>query len=228
MKTVKEPVLSLYLSRRKQVKCKSCGFTVKEGNKLLAFDEKSGGVCEKCANLSALTLLKPGDVAMTRRSKKHSSRTVVVLTWNNRRKRYDRLGQLVEPLAIERARLECEADKEKREAKQKKDAVKRVEEDKIYRAEFAVAIRQIYPSMPKGREVKVADHACEKYSGRVGRTAKAKEFDEDMINRAVIAHIRHSETGYDNMFGRGQGKREIRSEIRGDIDRVLSRWRVRG
>lgn len=149
----------------------------------------------------------------------------MVLSWNNRRRRYDRLGQLVDPIAIEKASAECEADKEKREAKQKKAAEKRIVEDKKYRELFAKEIKKIFPNIPTNREFEVANHACEKYSGRVGRTAKAKDFDEDMINRAVIAHIRHSETNYDDMFGMGKRKREIRDDIRGDIEIVLRRWK---
>lgn len=221
-----DPVPSLFISRRKAVVCTGCSKTVREGEKLLALDEKKRGLCESCADLKSLTLLPPGDVAMTRRSKKHSSRTVVFQQWNQRRRRYERKGQFVEPEAIVKARLECEADAEKREAKNKKAAAKRVIEDKAYRDTFAIEIRRMFPSMPKGREVAVAEHACEKYSGRVGRTASAKEFDEDMITRAVIAHIRHSETNYDNMFGKGKRKREIRDDVRGDIQRILRLWKM--
>ncbi len=220
-----EPALALFISRRKSVTCTECSVDVKEGEKLLAFDEKKKGLCEICADVGNLTLLPPGDVAMTRRSKKFSERTVVVQKWNNRRKRYERLGQLVEPLAITLARNECAEDKEKRELKQKKAAIKRVEEEKIYRLIFAKAIRLLFPSMPTMREVEVANHACEKYSGRVGRTASAKEFDEDMITRAVVAHIRHKETDYDDRFGKGKRKKEIRSDVRDDIQQVLRKWR---
>lgn len=221
---MKEVAPSLFISRRESVKCTSCGTVVKKGNKLLAVDEKSKGICSTCANLSGLVLLPPGDAAMTRRSKKHSSRTVVVQEWNNRRRRYERRGQLVEPEAIEMARAECAADAEKRVEKNKKAAAKRVIEDKEYRETFARAIRALYPSMPRGREKAIAEHACEKHSGRVGRTASAKEFDPDMVTRAVIAHIRHSETNYDNMFGKGMRKREIRDEIRPEITRTLRSW----
>lgn len=221
-----EPVPSLFISRRKAVVCTGCSKTVHEGEKLLALDEKKRGLCESCADLGALTLLLPGDAAMTRRSKKHSARTVVFQQWNQKRRRYERKGQFVEPEAIEKARLECAADAEKRAEKNKKAAAKRVVEDKEYRDTFAIEIRRLFPSMPKGREVAVAEHACEKYSGRVGRTASAKEFDEDMITRAVIAHIRHAETNYDNMFGKGKRKREIRDDIRGDIQRILRRWKM--
>ncbi len=221
----KEQEPSLFLSRRKHVNCVKCNGDIYEGDKILAIDEKKRGFCERCANLRELVLLPPGDVAMTRRSKKFSSRTVVFQQWNNRRRRYERKGQYVEPKAIEEARLSCEADREKREATQKKAAAKRIVDDAIYRKMFAIEIRSLFPNMPSNREVEVANHACEKYSGRVGRTASAKEFDEDMITRAVIAHIRHQETDYDDRFGKGKRKREIRDDIRGDVKSVLRKWK---
>jgi hypothetical protein len=216
---------TLFISRRKLVICSRCSKEIKQGQKLLALDEKKKGVCEKCADLWALTLLPPGDVAMTRRSKKHSARTVVVMEWNNKRRRYNRLGQLVEPSAITAAKEECEQDRGKREEKQKKAAVKRAIDDKIYIDSFSQEIRKTFPNMPTSREQEVATHACEKYSGRVGRSAKAKEFDEEMITRAVVAHIRHKETAYDDMFGRGKRKREIRDDVKADISEVLRRWK---
>ena len=57
--------------------------------------------------------------------------------------------------------------------------------------------------MPHKREFEIAAHACEKHSGRVGRTANAKNFNVEMIDLAVEAHIRHKETNYENEFGKG-------------------------
>jgi len=164
---------------------------------------------------------------MTRRSKKHSTLCGVVLFWNQRRKRYGLKGQLVEDIAIEKARLECESDKESRALKNKKAAAIRVIQDKAYIIVFGEAIRQRYPNCPSNREHEIAAHACEKYSGRVGRTANAKEFDGKMIDLAVEAHIRHIETNYDDQFGKGKRKKEIRSDLKSDINRVLQKWRHR-
>lgn len=217
--------LSLFVSRRPAVSCLKCGLTITQGHMLLAEDEKKRGFCAACAEIKGLELLPPGDAAMTRRSKKYSSRTIVVQEWNNKRKRYERLGQFVEPSAIIQAKEECESDQTDREAKNAKAAIKRSIEDREYRRLFAIEIRKLFPSMPANREMAIAEHACEKYSGRVGRTASAKEFDEDMITRAVIAHIRHAETNYDNEFGKGKRKREIREDIRPEITLMIRRWK---
>jgi len=54
---------------------------------------------------------------MTRRSKKYSTLCGVVLAWNQRNKRYERRGQLVEEVAIEKARISCEQDQAARDLK---------------------------------------------------------------------------------------------------------------
>ena len=131
----------------------------------------------------------------------------------------------MEASAIIKAEEECKADAADRRVKNQKAAFVRAEQEKKYIAEFSKAIRAMYPNCPKNREVEIATHACEKHSGRVGRTAKAKEFDATMINLAVEAHIRHQETNYDSKFGQGKAKRQIRSEVKQDITVVLRKWR---
>lgn len=46
-----------------------------------------------------------------------------------------------------------------------------------------------------------------------------------MIDLAVEAHIRHAETNYDDQFGKGKRKKEIRKEVRSDINQVLKHWK---
>ena len=216
---------NIYLTKKEKLKCSTCGAQVPKGKAFVAESENHKGTCFGCSPFVGYIMLPPGDAAMTRRSKKHSTLCGVVLFWNQRRKRYERKGQLVEKCAIEKARLECESDKESRASKNKKAAAIREIQDKAYIIIFAEAIRNRYPNCPKNREHEIAAHACEKYSGRVGRTANAKQFDGKMIDLAVEAHIRHVETNYDNEFGKGKGKKEIRSNIKLDVNRVLRKWR---
>lgn len=215
---------NIFLTKKEKLKCNSCGKGIPKGKSFVAESEKHKGICFSCSPFLGYVMLPPGDAAMTRRSKKHSTLCGVVLAWNQRRKRYERQGQLVEEIAIEKARLECEKDKAERELKNKKAAVVRAIKDKEYIEAFAIAIRQRYPNCPVKREFKIAAHACEKYSGRVGRTADAKQFDATMIDLAVEAHIRHTETNYDNQFGKGISKQEIRSVVKNDINAVMRKW----
>ena len=68
------------------------------------------------------------------------------------------------------------------------------------------------------------EFACRKYSGRVGRCAAAKQLDEDAVRLAVIAHVRHVETDYDTLLGRGVDRFDARRRVRGRIEEVLDEW----
>ena len=70
----------------------------------------------------------------------------------------------------------------------------------------------------------IAGHACEKHSGRVGRSAAMKDLDPEPLRLAVIAHIRHAHTQYDNLLAHGVDKREARGMIQKKIQLVLGQW----
>jgi len=150
----------------------------------------------------------------------------VVLKWSRARKRYERQGLLVEEQALEKAEEECLADSEVRERRREREAVRREELDRQYVWEFAVRVRELFPACPEGRETAIAEHACQKYSGRVGRSAPAKGLDEEAVRLAVIAHIRHRETDYDRLLARGYDRREARAGVEAAVRQVLRRWEV--
>lgn len=216
---------SVFISRRDKLKCNKCNQNIKKGDFAVSEFEKGEALCFKCSPFKHLVFLPSGDAALTRRSKKYASLSAILQQWNNRRRRYERRGIFVDQTSIDLAKKECSADKEQRKIKNLKAAAKREQQDIEYIKMFSLKIRELYPSMPKGREEAIARHACEKYSGRVGRTAAAKDFDNDMIERAVIAHIRHHETEYDNLFGQGRRKRDIRDDIKPLITKILKRWK---
>ncbi len=193
----------------------------------VAISEKAPGTCFKCSIFSSYTFLPSGDAALTRRSKKHSDHCGVLLFWNQRRKRFDRKGQYVQVTAIQQAKAECQADAQIRAKRNEKAAKQRIVQDKKYINDFASAIHQFYPGCPPAKTTEIANHACEKHSGRVGRTAAAKTFDRNMIDLAVEAHIRHHYTNYDEQFGKGKRKKQIRSEVKFDIQKILNQWKKR-
>ena len=215
---------NVYLTKKETLSCQRCKRPVRLGERFVAESEEHRGTCFKCSPYTEAVFLESGDAAMTRRSKKHSSYCGVEYAWNKRRKRFERKGQYVESQAIALARNECDADAKKRAKANAKATIKRAADDKVYIVEFSKAIRKRYPYCPNDREVAIAEHACEKYSGRVGRTADAKQFDATMIDLAVEAHIRHVETDYDSQFNKGKTKRHIRSEVKKDIRDILNRW----
>lgn len=92
---------------------------------------------------------------------------------------------------------------------------------------FAKRVRELFPLCPHGREVVIAEHACLKYSGRIGRTVTAKSLEENSIRLAVIAHIRHAETQYDKLLAKGLERQEARARVEGKVDVILNRWKQR-
>jgi hypothetical protein len=185
---------------------------------------KKGALCLACADLDHLVFLPAGDAALTRRARKHSTLSAVVLRWSRARKRYERQGLLVEEEALDRAEQECLADEDARARRREREAERRAELDRQYVQEFAQRIRQAFPGCPFGREVAIAEHACRKYSGRVGRSAAAKGFDEQAIRLAVVAHVRHAETDYDSLLAAGCERWEARARMEEAVARVLDRW----
>jgi len=188
--------------------------------------ENKGALCLSCADLDHLVFLPAGSAALTRRSAKYSTLSAVVLQWSRARKHYERKGLLVEEAALQRAEQECLADEDVRSRRNERQADRRAELDQEYVSSFAKRVRELFPNCPAGREQVIAEHACQKYSGRVGRSVQAKRLDEKSILLAVIAHIRHIETNYDELLMQGMERSSARDEVKNVIDKVLGNWKV--
>lgn len=192
---------------------------------MITVGEGGRALCLSCSDLDRLVFLPSGDAALTRRSKAHSRLSAVVLKWSRARKRYERQGLLVEQEALERAERECLADAEVRTRRKEREEKKRVELDQQYVDKFAARIRELFPSCPAGRERVIAEHACMKYSGRVGRSSDAKRLDEEAVTLATVAHIRHTETNYDELLQVCRHKRAARLKIQAAVQDKLTEWR---
>ena len=165
-----------------------------------------------------------GDAALTRRSSRYSSLKAVLVRFSRTRNRYERQGVLVEEPALARAEQECLADSDARARARERRAERDAEIDVHYRAEFASHIRRLFPGCPEEEAIAIAEHACLKHSGRVGRTADAKRFDPETITLAVRAHVRHVHTDYDQLLGSGWERHEARDRVLPQVDRVLESW----
>ena len=204
--------------------CDECGEQL--GHRAWITLSEGKAYCLSCADIDRLLFLPSGDAALTRRAGKHSTLSAVVLKWSRARKRYERQGLLVEESALQRAEQECLADEEVRARRNERQAERRAELDQEYVSSFAKRVRELFPSCPAGREQVIAEHACQKYSGRVGRSAGAKSLDEKFILLAAVAHIRHAETNYDELLSRGMERSLARDEVQGEINRVLESWKA--
>jgi len=204
-------------------KCDECGEDLGKGSWIFLTPEKKA-LCLSCADMDYLVFLPSGDAALTRRSRKHSRLSSVVVRWSRARKRYERQGLLVEEDALAQAETECLADENVRAMRRQRSALRRAELDDEFVQKFAHRIRRQYPGCPDGIETVIAEHACFKHSGRIGRTAAAKNFEEPAIRLAVIAHIRHTETPYDELLAKGFDRHWARGEIQDRVAEVLAAW----
>jgi hypothetical protein len=215
--------LKVFISNRDST-CDDC--REKLGRKAwITLTREKGALCLSCGDLDHLVFLPSGDAALTRRAHKHSTLSAVVLKWSRTRKRYERQGLLVEEQALKTAEGECLADEDVRIRHRERDTLRRLELDQQYIEAFAERVRELFPGCPKGREFKIAEHACLKYSGRVGRSASAKRLDEEAVRLAVMAHIRHVETDYDRLLTRGYDRPDARAHVRGIAERMLESWK---
>ena len=214
--------LKVFISQRESI-CGECGENL--GAKAwITLAREKGALCLACADLDHLVFLPSGNVALTRRARKHSTLAAVVLKWSSARKRYERQGLLVEARGLEKAEEECLSDSEVRARLREREAIRREEIDSKYLEEFAARVRELFPGCPSGREREIAGHACLKYSGRIGRSASAKTMDEAAVRLAVIAHVRHGETKYDELLAKGRERWQARAAVEEAVFRVLRKW----
>ncbi len=204
--------------------CSECGEDLGRHAWITLVEDK-GAVCLSCADLDHLVFLPSGDAALTRRSGKYSTLRAIVLKWSRARKRYERQGQLIEEAALQRAEEECLADADMRARRREREAERREHLDLVYIARFAERVRELYPYCPPDVEKTITEHACEKYSGRVGRSASAKAFDEEAITLAVTAHVRHVNTNYDTLLAQGYDRFAAREMVRDEITEILASWK---
>src|SRR5438067_6286994 len=216
--------IRVFISHRESV-CDECHEEL--GRKAwITLVRDKGALCLACADLDQLVFLPSGDAALTRRAKKHSVLSAVVLKWSRARRRYERQGLLVEERALELAEDECLADADLRARRREREAERRAELDETFVDRFAARIREGFPRLVAGREQTIAEHACLKYSGRIGRSALGKKMDEHAVRLAVIAHIRHNETNYDELLGSGWERSDARRAVADRVNEVLNCWQA--
>lgn len=215
--------LKVFISARES-SCDECGDKLGR-SAWITLAGKQGALCLTCADLDHLIFLEPGNAALTRRARNYSTLSAVVLKWSRARKRYERQGILVEESALARAEAECLADDDARARRREREAARRVELDREYVERFAQRVRELFPNCPAGTGHEVAEHACLRYSGRVGRSSRARALDEEAVRLAVAAHIRHVRTPYDDLLARGRDRREARRLVADQVRSVLDGWR---
>ncbi len=207
---------------RQEAKCVECGKELFDGQLLRM--EEGRPLCLDCADLGHLEFLASGNTALTRRTTKHSPLRAVVVRWSRARNRYERQGILATPGAIARAETECLNDEEQRARQRERAAIRRESMDSEYESAVADRLKELYPGCPAKEAERIAAWTCRKHSGRVGRSAAAKDFDPQALRLAVIAHIRHEHTRYDEVLMNEGDRGYARALVRSEIEEVLARW----
>ncbi len=214
--------------------CWECG-----GSGDLLFMEGDSPLCLDCADLGHLVFLPSGDAALTRRARKASGLAAVVVRFSRSRGCYERQGLLVEEEALTQAEVACLADEEAltqaevacladeevRERRRRRDAEHRIGDDLDFQDALGKEIVRLFPRCTSERAAAIAAHAGTRGSGRVGRSAGGRALDPDAATLAVVASVRHSDTGYDQLLMSGIPRAQAREHVRSDIQRVLDVWR---
>lgn len=182
--------------------------------------------CLRCAELDHLVYLGRGDTALTRRARKYSTLSAVLVRFSRSRGRYERQDVLVEQEALDRAEAECRADADQRAARRERVEERRAKQDQDLAERMADAIRKLFPGCPPSEVRTIAARTAVRGSGRVGRTAAGRALQEDALAAAVVSAIRHRHTRYDELLMNGYSRGDARAEVRDEVDRVLERWRL--
>src|SRR5258708_9756862 len=178
----------------RESKCTDCGKELLGGDFL--FMEGERPLCLTCADLDHLVYLPRGDTALTRRARKHSALSAVVVRFSGARKRYERQGVLVEESALEQAEAECSADADQRNVRRERAEIYRDKQDQVLAMRMAESIRQMFPGCPPEEARAIAAHTSVRGSGRVGRTASGRALEEEALRAAAGALIPPTDTQY--------------------------------
>ena len=225
-KLKRAPELVVFEKTGDEGNCSECAVELPKGDFLLM--EKGQPLCLTCADLDRLVFLPAGDAALSRRARKHSPLSAVVVRFSRARKRYERQGLLVTEEGLATAEQECAADAPMRAAAGARAALGREEEDREFVAALTQAILERFPGCPPAEARVIAMHAALRNSGRVGRSAAGRALVPQAVDLAVVAHIRHTHTNYDELLMRGTERFDARALVREQSERVLAKWSSAG
>jgi hypothetical protein len=203
-------------------KCSECGTELEKGRFLVM--EAEHPLCLECADMDHLVYLPRGDATLTRRSRKYSKLSAVVVRFSRARKRYERQGALVEEEALHKAEEECLSDADARARQRERAALRRIDQDENFTIQFALKILELYPRCPPEEARIIAERAAQRGSGRVGRSAAGRRLEDASVRLAVIASIRHRHTDYDEILMQSADRQWARAQVRDKIEKFLEMW----
>jgi hypothetical protein len=90
---------------------------------------------------------------------------------------------------------------------------------------MAQSIRRFYPNCPAEEAENIARHTAERGSGRVGRSAAGRDLEEQALELAVTAWIRHRWTDYDMLLSSGRERLDARELVCHKVRETADRWK---
>jgi hypothetical protein len=85
----------------------------------------------------------------------------------------------------------------------------------------------LFPGCPIEEQRAIAEHACEKYPGRIGRSAAAKELQAGAVDLAV-GLTSGTSTRYDELLASGVARDEARARVAASVAKCLDTWQRDG
>jgi len=177
--------------------------------------------------------LPRGDAYVTRRVKK-GPHWMLKGRFNKRGGYTPVLGVYAPAEAIAAARVLAEQTEKRRAPVRQRSRARRDLAEERYREEFEQACLRFLNFAPEHAELacsiacQAAERACEKRSGRVGRTSRLTL--EQKVELAVRACIRHAHTDYEQYLVAELPEmeyREVKDDAQADVNRFLCQHRVR-
>jgi hypothetical protein len=178
--------------------------------------------------------LPRGDAFVTRQVKK-GPHWILMGQYNSRRRYTPVKGVYAPRTSIEAAKQAAIATEVKREQQRQKSQLRREKVEDDYQNRFEQACLQFlhfdptHAQLAKEIAVGATAWACEKYSGRVGRTSLVDLSDK--ADLAVRAYLRHNYTDYEENVPNYRGELGVdeylqaRTKAQLDVDRFLEKHR---
>ena len=206
----------------RDTRCAGCDTRLGKGRFL--FKENDKAWCMGCADLDHLVYLPAGSSKLTRRAKKYSPLSAVVVRFSRTRKRYERQGLLVESTALRRAEEECFREEELAERRRHDD----LDRNSVYTdalvAALTAKIRAELPGCPEDNASAIAELAAYRTGKRIGRTAREPDLKTEELLEVEFSWIRIHHTEYDEYRMLGTERGLACEAVRDEANRVFREW----
>lgn len=177
------------------------------------------------------SFLPAGDAPLTRAVKTQARKSIVYVVKERKSRHYPpvAVGIFAPTEVIEREKQRL-SELRTEEHRQKLVKLKKQKQDRDIK-KFLAEVKDRFPGCPEQEAMVIAEWTCKIGSGRVGRSNTA----DDPVRAAVVAHIRHTHTAYDDLLEQGretwhdrEEAREVRQNarwhVRSEVDAILSQW----